>query len=147
MGVFWELTGTPSNRIPPLFIIQCSLLLQQHLQGQRSMMAAWNKFGFKSAHVCKMLLGTFLILGSFKLGFIGKLLTTHSQPVLHEETRELQPAKDVSSYTVALQKNKCTCPSNQKKLTVYNLKEYLASGDLESALDRRKIEYEHYKKW
>ncbi|XP_066444042.1 beta-1,4 N-acetylgalactosaminyltransferase 2-like isoform X1 [Eleutherodactylus coqui] len=111
------------------------------------MMAAWNKFGFKSAHICKMLLGTFLILGSFKLGFIGKLLTTHSQPVLHEETRELQPARDVSSYTVALQKNKCTCPSNQKKLTVYNLKEYLAPGDLESALDRRKIEYEHYKKW
>ncbi|CAN2390644.1 4 N-acetylgalactosaminyltransferase 2, partial [Pristimantis euphronides] len=113
-------------------------------------MAAGKKFNFLKAKTCLIFLGIVLILGSFQLGFMGKLFTICTQPDtlpdLYEDERKLEPAENISSYEITYQKYKCSCPSKQNQLTVFNLKEYLNAGDREFALDRRKKEYEHYLK-
>ncbi|XP_044152696.1 beta-1,4 N-acetylgalactosaminyltransferase 2 isoform X2 [Bufo gargarizans] len=102
------------------------------------------------SQTCVIILGIVLILGSFELGFLVMLFTASSQPqtlpVVHEARRGLEPLGDNSSYEVTFQKSKCTCPSKQQGLTIYNLKEYLAKSDVEFAPDRREKEYKHYKK-
>ncbi|XP_069807961.1 beta-1,4 N-acetylgalactosaminyltransferase 2-like [Dendropsophus ebraccatus] len=69
----------------------------------------------------------------------------HSDPLGHRGNRGDTGLQRITSK-FTFQKNKCTCPANQKGLTVFNLKEYWVKSDLESALERREKEYEHYKK-
>ncbi|XP_077108604.1 beta-1,4 N-acetylgalactosaminyltransferase 2 isoform X1 [Ranitomeya variabilis] len=110
-------------------------------------MAVSKKFYLRRTHTCLILLVSF-ILGSFLLGFTEKLFPSHSHPENepeYEEQRELQPVED-NSYEIPSKKNMCACPPKQKGLIVYNLKDYLATSDLESASDRREKEYKHYKK-
>lgn len=70
------------------------------------------------------------------------------------QARVMQPYLTVERDKIQAQvrfpvskKNACSCQSLKKKgMEVYQLKEYLPADDLTSASERRKKEYEHYKK-
>lgn len=66
--------------------------------------------------------------------------------IVWNQESELDAAQKNARFPVS-KKNACSCQSLKKKgMEVYQLKEYLPADDLTSASERRKKEYEHYKK-